>query len=219
MFYSATKRNLGNSSWRNFLAEFGNVATLVLSFVLEPIFMHTLCACSKQINADAWTQSAWEDVVVDAASIRPLGARAHTHFKLWRKAAVIHGPWAYENVEIMLSGIQMWRFAKITEGLGVRLSISSPLAKPCVTFHYDSLNRLSFGFASSKNIRAIFDEYQGTKQLKVCTPFFRGWKIGARTSGVATVDIVQSRMSLNTSTGRVPTSSSTHPHICVLSSW
>ena len=96
----------------------------------------------------------------------------------------------------------MWRFTQVCERLGVKVSVSSPLVKPCVTFHYDSLSA-SLGFASSKNIRAIVDEYHGTKKLQVCTPFLRGWKMGARTSGVATVDIVQSRMSLNTSTSRV----------------
>ena len=105
----------------------------------------------------------------------------------------------YENVEIMLSGIQMWRFAQICDHFGVRLSISSPLTRPCVSFHYDSLVSVAFGFASTKNIRAIVDEYHGLDELQTCTPFFRGRKLGVRKSGVATVDIVQSRLSVNTS--------------------
>ena len=103
----------------------------------------------------------------------------------------------------MLSGIQMWRFAQICDHFGVRLSISSPLTRPCVSFHYDSLVSVAFGFASTKNIRAIVDEYHGLDELQTCTPFLRGRNVGAGTSGVATVDIVQARLSVNTSSSRV----------------
>ena len=69
----------------------------VLSFVVEPLFMHIFCACSRGMSAAAWKPTAWEDVLVDTAIIRPMGARAHVHFKLWKQAHVIPGSWAYTS--------------------------------------------------------------------------------------------------------------------------
>ena len=71
-----------------------NVAN-ILSFVVEPLHMHIICTCSRSMRAAAMTPNAWAEVVVDAATIRPGGARAHVHFKLWKQAHVIPGPWAY----------------------------------------------------------------------------------------------------------------------------
>ena len=73
-----------------------NVAN-ILSFVVEPLHMHIICTCSRSMCAAAMTPNAWAEVVVDTATIRPMGARAHVHFKLWKQAHVIHGSWAYHS--------------------------------------------------------------------------------------------------------------------------
>ena len=104
----------------------------------------------------------------------------------------------YENVEIRLSSIRLWRFVQNCNCFGVQLSISSPLNEPSVTFHYDGLDTgVAFGFASTQSGSVIADEYRGTDDLQACTPFFCGRSLGSRASGVATVDIVKSRFSCN----------------------
>ena len=106
------------------------------------------------------------------------------------RAHVIHGPWAYENVEIMLSSIRMWRFQHTCHHFGgVSVSVSSPLLEPTVSFHYDSIEALWLGFSSTKNIKKIVCEYHRGKP-RACTPFMCGVGLGHKRGGVGRVDIV-----------------------------
>ena len=106
-----------------------------------------------------------------------------------KKAHVIHGPWAYENVEIMLSNIRMWRFQHTCHHFGgVSVSVSSPLLEPTVSFHYDSIEALWLGFSSTKSIQKIVCEYHRGKP-RACTPFMCGVGLGHKRGGVGRVDI------------------------------
>ena len=104
------------------LIKLENTLALVLSFAIDPLNVQHFCACSKDVNAAALSQEAWEGVLVRSRNLRPVGAKTRTHFKFWKRAHVIHGPWAYENVEIMLSNIRMWRFQPLATTLGASLS-------------------------------------------------------------------------------------------------
>ena len=91
----------------------------------------------------------------------------------------------YENVEIRLSQIRLWRFVQNCNHFGVQLSISSPLNDPSVTFHYDGLDTgVAFGFASTHSAAIIADEYRGIEELQACTPFFCGRSLGSCAPGV-----------------------------------
>ena len=85
--------------------------THVFSFIITPMTMSLLCACSKACQDAAYCPNAWRDSVIEAAKIKPIGSRAKSHFKLWTNAsAVTTGVWAYQNVGVMLSDIHLWRW-------------------------------------------------------------------------------------------------------------
>ena len=171
------------------LIKLESMLAIVLSFAIGPLNVPHFCACSKDVNAAALSPDAWEDVLVRSKNLRPVGAKARVHFKLWKKAHVIHGPWSYANVEIMLSNIRMWRFQHTCHHFGgVSVSISSPLVEPNVSFHYDSIEALWLGFSSTKNIKKIVCEYHRGKP-RACTPFMCGVGMGHKRGGVGRVDI------------------------------
>ena len=129
----------------------------MLSFAIDPLNAPHFCACSKDVNAAALSPDMWEDILVSSKNLRPVGAKARVHFKLWKKAHVIHGPWSYANVEIMLSNIRMWRFQHTCHHFGgVSVSISSPLVEPNVSFHYDSIEASDLAFLHPRASRRSF---------------------------------------------------------------
>ena len=171
--------------------------------------MYILCACCRACQDAAYSSNAWRDSIIDAAKIKPVGSRAKSHFKLWTNAsAVTTGAWAYQNVEIMLSDIRLWRWVIRGEQLGLFVSISSILKEPAVNFHYRELTAcVAVGFSLEGHIRKIASAYLSLNGSRaVCTtPFLKlgpctscGGQLALQKSGVARMDIVGSEFSLAT---------------------
>ena len=142
------------------LSDLGSeVIATIFSFIIEPQIMPMLCGCSTTCNQAAWTVDAWAHALVDTSGLHPQGTRASYHWKLWRKACVIHGKWADKNVGVLLSSVRRWRFAHNCDYIGLKLSISSLLRKPSVTFHYADLRCVAVAFATSSKVEHLFDDY------------------------------------------------------------
>ena len=181
--------------------------THVFSFVITPLNMYSVCACSKACQDAAYSPNVWRDSIIDTGKIRPVGSRAKSHYKLWVNArAVATGAWVYQNIGIMLSDIRLWRWVIRGEQLGVFVSISSILKEPAVNFHYRELEEcVAVAFSLEGDIRKIAKAYISPNGPKsdCTTPFL---KLGPRAScgghsapqenGVARVDIVGSELSL-----------------------
>ena len=183
--------------------------THVFSFTLTPVSMYILCACCRACQDAAYSSNAWRDSIIDATKIKPVGSRAKSHFKLWTNAsAVTTGAWAYQNVEIMLSDIRLWRWVIRGEQLGLFVSISSILKEPVVNFHYRELTGcVAVAFSLEGDIRKIASACLSLNHSNaVCTtPFLKlgpctscGGQLALQKSGVARMDIVGSEFSLAT---------------------
>ena len=151
------------------------VVAATFSFILSPNLMPALCALCSTCNEAAWTADAWENTVVDTEGIRPQGAKAYIHWKVWKKGHVIHGRWADKNVGVLLcKHIRRWRFTCNTKCFGIKISISSTLEKPRVTVHYKERLHVLVAFATSQNAEAIVDAYLAAPAFnEVCTPFVK----------------------------------------------
>ena len=63
--------------------------THVFSFIITPMTMSSLCACSKSCQDAAYCPNAWRDSVIEAVKIKPIGSRAKSHFKLCTNANAV----------------------------------------------------------------------------------------------------------------------------------
>ena len=146
-------------------------------FIITPMTMSSLCACSKACQDAAYCPNAWRDSVIEAAKIKPVGSRAKSHFKLWINAsAVTTGVWAYQSVAVMLSDIRLWRWVIREEQCGLFVSVSSILKEPAVNFHYRELKDcVAVAFSLQTNLRKIANAYlsvDNTQEL-CTTPFLK----------------------------------------------
>ena len=183
--------------------------TNVFSFVITPLNMYSICACSKACQEAAYSTNAWRDSIIDTAKIKPVGSRAQSHYKLWTNAsAVATGAWAYQNVGIILSDIRLWRWVIRGKLLGVVVSISSILREPAVNFHYRELEEcVAVAFSLEGNIRQIAKAYLSLNGPKtICTtPFLKldprakcGGHLALQENGVARMDMSSSELPLTT---------------------
>ena len=151
------------------------VVAVTFSFILSPSLMPTLCALCSTCNEAAWTADAWDSTVVDTDGIRPQGAKAHVHWKVWKKGHVIHGRWADKNVGVLLcKNVRRWRFIFSAKCFGIKISISSALEEPKVIVHYKDRRHVLVAFATSQDAEAIVDAYLAAPAFnEVCTPFVK----------------------------------------------
>ncbi len=86
----------------------------VLSMVLSPMSMSTLCALSRRMKTLASSNVSWEGTAVDTHDIRPAGRLAHNHFGCWTKARyIVDGKWSGANISLMMGRVfQTWRWAE-----------------------------------------------------------------------------------------------------------
>ena len=176
------------------------VVAITFSFIISPALMSVLCACSITCNQACNEALAWDSTMVETDRIRPQGNKAHFHWKLWKTAFVINGRWADKNVGVLLcKEIRQWRFVCIARCLGLKVSISSFLETPSVSFHYKDLCRVFVAFSTSQNADAILDAYVTACPLGLCTPFVQiGGCRGClgcadrSSSGIATLSLVGS---------------------------
>jgi len=94
------------------LTKLNDALPVILSFVLTPAGMATICALSKRIRAVAWDAQAWSHNIIDTRGIQPMGFQAHRHWLLWRRAKhVINGNWTASNVGLLMcKEFAAWRW-------------------------------------------------------------------------------------------------------------
>ena len=169
------------------------VVAVTFSFIISPSLMPTLCALCSTCNEAAWTADAWDSTVVDTDGIRPQGAKAHVHWKVWKKGHVIHGRWADKNVGVLLcKNVRRWRFIFSAKCFGIKISISSALEEPKVIVHYKDRRHVLVAFATSQNAEAIVDAYLAAPAFnELCTPFVSCHGCAARSaSGLVTLELI-----------------------------
>ena len=105
-------------TWR--IASFNTLGNdfldVALSFMICPTLMETLCAISHRLNQTCHRSSAWRGTVVDptVTSARPIGARAHQHYKLWGMAkAIAVSEWQFCSCSFLIySPYKAWKWRK-----------------------------------------------------------------------------------------------------------
>ncbi len=76
----------------------------VLSMLLTPMTMSTLCALCRRFSTLAWSPTSWEGSAVETNSIRPVGRLACHHHVCWTSARyVVNGKWSGTNVSLLMS--------------------------------------------------------------------------------------------------------------------
>ena len=102
-------------SWKTVgLTDVGNDAlNLVMSYVLQPQFVETLCSTSRCFEDAAKNPASWRNVRIDTAGFKPCGLAAHSHWRLWQYAAlVVAAHWNHANVALLMhKRIKCWRWA------------------------------------------------------------------------------------------------------------
>lgn len=109
-------------TWRatTFNAIGENQLDLAISYVICPTLMETLCSTCQRLNRSANRSSAWRDTIVECPSWRPLGARAHMHYKLWSLAsAVAVSEWQFRSCSFLVySQYKPWKWRRAKGGAG-----------------------------------------------------------------------------------------------------
>ena len=108
------------------LTKLNDALPVILSFVVTPMGMATICALAKRLRAVAWDAQSWSRSRIDTRNIRPDGFRAHIHWQLWSRAKyVINGSWALSNVGLLVcKKLVPWRWLQRCTRWGKVVSIS-----------------------------------------------------------------------------------------------
>jgi len=123
-----------------------DVLAHVLSHVISPLTMVTLCAACRSLSKVAWSPGAWRDTVIDAEHLIPLGVAANSHFLCWRYARlIVGGRWQLSNVSLLLSPVfGVWTWREVDGGSiqarlvgGKRVLVSQSTVPAQVTLRFD----------------------------------------------------------------------------------
>ena len=80
----------------------------VLSYLLAPSLMSTICPVSKAVSLASHRPSSWCGSVVDAAGRHPVGRRALTLFKSWHMTKAVVGGHSWERGSLSLFADRTW---------------------------------------------------------------------------------------------------------------
>jgi hypothetical protein len=87
---------------------------VILSHVLDPLLMSTLCAVSKNWDGTCFHEGSWQGTMVDVPSwYKPLGLVAWNHFRSWKLAKlIVVRPWMFRYCGLLLdSSIRPWQWS------------------------------------------------------------------------------------------------------------
>ncbi len=84
----------------------------ILSYILAPQVMSSICAANRRLCKKAWNEDAWAGTIVNSTSIQPAGRLAFSHFRLWGRAlAILNSQWQWRCVNLLLSKqYSFWRW-------------------------------------------------------------------------------------------------------------
>ena len=88
---------------------------IILSHVLDPLVMSTLCAVAKSWEGHCFDKASWLDTVVDVPPwYKPSGLVAWNHFQSWTLAKyVVVRPWMFRYCGLLMhSSVQPWQWLK-----------------------------------------------------------------------------------------------------------
>ena len=88
---------------------------IVLSYVLDPLVMTTLCAVAQNWKGRCFDEASWLDTVVDVPPCyKPAGLVAWNHFQSWTLAKyVVTRPWMFRYCGLLMdSSVQPWHWSR-----------------------------------------------------------------------------------------------------------
>jgi len=115
----------------------------VLSHVISPETMATLCAACRVCAKAAWSPGAWRDSVIDTSRIKPNGFAANSHFTCWRYARlIVGGRWQLSNAILLISPLfGVWTWREVAGGsrlvCGKRVLVSQSTVPAKITLRFD----------------------------------------------------------------------------------
>ena len=98
---------------------------VILSYVLDPLLMSTLCPVSKHWDGPCFHEGSWQGTMVDVPPwYKPLGLVAWNHFRSWKLAKlVVVRPWMFRYCGLLLDpSVRPWQW-----------STPRPILHPCKT--------------------------------------------------------------------------------------
>ena len=86
----------------------------ILSYVLDPLLMSTLCPVAKTWDDPCFHEGSWQGTVVDVPPwYKPLGSVAWNHFRIWKLAKlVVVRPWMFRYCGLLLDqSVRPWQWS------------------------------------------------------------------------------------------------------------
>lgn len=87
---------------------------LIMSYVLDPLIMSSLCSVSKKWDGCCLHEGSWQGTMVDVPPwFKPLGCAAWSHFRIWKQSKfIVVRPWMFQNSGLLLdASIRPWQWS------------------------------------------------------------------------------------------------------------